>query len=246
MEFTISEIISILFKRIWLIAICVVLGTGGSFIVTKYVVDEEYTSSVSMYVAPNRDNPEIIASLNDLTYAQEVVNTYIVILKTNNFLDNVAKTSGRDYSIKELRKMIAINAVNGTEIFEIHVTSKDPVDSLILANTISKLAPQKIIEIKNADAVKEVDPATLPTEPSAPDVLMNTVIGFALGLVIGVMAVFLLEIIDKRVKDEDDLLKHYNVPILGIVPMIEENKEDMTGNGNKKSKTGEKNYPAAY
>jgi capsular polysaccharide biosynthesis protein len=84
------------------------------------------------------------------------------------------------------------------------------------------LAPEKIIEIKDADAVRVVDPATLPDKSSSPNVLQNTAIGFTLGLMIGIMTVLIIEMLDKRIKDEDDLLKHYDVPILGIIPIIEE------------------------
>lgn len=51
---------------------------------------------------------------------------------------------------------------------------------------------------------------------------MNTAIGLALGRVLGVLAAFLIFFLDKRVKDEDDILRHYDVPILGVVPLIEE------------------------
>ena len=222
MELSLSEIFSILMKRIWLIAICLILGTAVTFAVTEYFIDEEYTASVSMYAAPNNQDVDVYASLSELNYAQQVVNTYIEILKTKTFMESVARVSGLGYSIDDLEKMVEINAVNETEIFEVQVTSTDPEASFLLANTIAKLAPQKIIEIKDTDAVRIVDPAKLPTEPSAPNVLLNTIIGFALGLVIGIMIAFLLEMLDKRVKDEDDILKHYEVPILGMVPIIKE------------------------
>ena len=204
-EYSLSEIFSILITRIWIIVLCIVLGTAGTFLITKYVIQEEYTASVSMYVAPNTGNVDLLASLNELNYAQEVVNTYIEILKTDIFLNSVSKTSGYKYTANELNKMIIMKAVNNTEIFEVQVTTNDPGQSLAIANTISQLAPQKIIEIKDADAVRVVDPATLPTGPSAPNVLMNTAIGLILGLMLGVMIAFVLSILDKRIKDEEDL-----------------------------------------
>jgi capsular exopolysaccharide synthesis family protein len=36
----------------------------------------------------------------------------------------------------------------------------------------------------------------------------------------GVMAAFLFEILDKRVKDEDEILTRHNVPVLGLIPLI--------------------------
>lgn len=220
-EYSLSEIFSILFKRVWIIVLCAVIATVGTFIVTKYIIDEKYTASVSMYVAPNSANVDVLASLSELNYAQEVVNTYIEILRTNSFMTSVAYTSGLGYSQKDLAEMVEINAVNNTEIFMVQVVTEDPNDSLILANTIAQMAPQKIIEIKDADAVRVVDPAILPLEPSSPNVLMNTAIGLALGLMAGVMLAFLLEMLDKRVKNEDDIVKRYNIPVLGSVPRFE-------------------------
>ncbi len=221
MEYKVSEVIAILFKRIWIIALLVLLGTGGTFAVSKYAIDKEYTATVTMYVAPNRDNPDIFASLSDLNYAQEVINTYIVILETNNFLRTVADQSGLDYSVKELKDMIKMKPVEDTEIFEISVTSKNPRHSLILADTITETAPKRIIEIKNADAVRAVDPAILPEKPSAPKLLLNTAIGFILGLAAGVIAAFLLERLDKRINEEEDLRSGYDEPILGVIPLME-------------------------
>jgi len=220
-EYSLSEIFSILIKRAWIIVLCVVIATAGAFIVTKFVIDEKYTSSVSMYVAPNSNNVDVLASLSELNYAQEVVNTYIEILKTNSFMTSVAYASGLGYSQKDLAEMVEINAVNDTEIFMVTITTEDADHSLKLANTIAQMAPQKIIEIKDADAVRVVDPAVLPIEPSSPNVLKNTAIGLALGLMAGVMLAFLLEMLDKRVKSEDELVRRYNLPVLGSVPRFD-------------------------
>lgn len=222
-EYSLLDLIEILLKRIWLIVLCVLIGTTGSFLVTKFVIEDEYTTAVSMYVAPNKDSStNVIASLNELNYAQKVVDTYIEILKTNSFMRSVSEVSDLGYSAGEIKSMIEISAINNTELFEIKVTTNNPEESLALANTISGLAPTKIIQIKDADAVRVVDPATLPQTPSAPNLLLNTGIGFVLALMIGVMLAFVLEMLDKRVKDEDDLLKRYDIPVLGIVPHMED------------------------
>jgi len=221
-EISLEEIFTILIKRLWIIVLCFVLCTAGTFIVNNYLIDEEYTASLSMYAAPNSQDADVMASLNELNYAQKVVNTYIEILKTDDFNEAVAKASDLGYSYEDLAKMVEINAVNNTEIFEVKVTTKDPEDSFVLANTIAWLAPQKIIKVKNADAVNVVDSVRMPAEPSAPNVIKNTAIGSLSGLILGVIIAFLLEMMDKRVKDEDDLMKHFDGPILGSIPEFEE------------------------
>ena len=86
-----------------------------------------------------------------MNYAQKIVNTYIEILRTDIFLKSVAKQASLRYPPDQLLEMIEMQAVNNTEIFEIKVTTNSPEESLLLATTISELAPRKIIEIKNAN-----------------------------------------------------------------------------------------------
>ncbi len=221
MEYTVSEILSMLYKRMWIIMICVILWSFGTYGITKLFIDERYAASVSMYAAPINSGTDIYASLNMLNYAKQVVNTYIEILCTNAFLNSVAKESRLNYSVNELKKMITIKVVGNTEIFRVQVVTKDPKESLLLANTVARLAPRKILEIRNVDAVKIVDPAVIPEIPSSPNILLNTVAGFAVGLFSGILLAFISGIFDKRIKDEDDLLKRYSVPLLGVVPTIE-------------------------
>lgn len=220
-EYSLSEIFSIIIKRIWIILICAALLTGGVFIISKYVIEEQYTASVSMYAVPKTDNDDPYASLNELYYSQAKINTYIEILGTNAFYRSLSKISGLKYSAGELKEMVKMNGVKGTEIFQILVTTKNPDDSFTLARSISSLAPQKIQEIENVDILKVVDPPIRPTVPSSPNAMLNTIIGLALGLLSGIVIVIILEKLDRRIKDEDDLLMNYNLPILGRVPKIE-------------------------
>ncbi|MEG0579278.1 MAG: capsular biosynthesis protein, partial [Niameybacter sp.] len=57
--------------------------------------------------------------------------------------------------------------------------------------------------------------------PSSPNVLLNTLIGFMLGGVLSVLGVLVAAMLDNRVKDEEDLKKYYDMPILGAIPDLE-------------------------
>ncbi len=223
-KYSMKDVLAILFKRLWIVLLSIAVASGGAYLVSTYLMQKIYTTSVSMYVASESEPSDVYASLNELTYAQEVVNTYIEILKTNTFLSKVTEASGLEYSSGELSDMIEINAVNKTEIFRVTVKTGAPIDSYILANKIAELAPLKIVEIKGAGIVRVVDKATLPKKPSSPNIMVNTVIGAALGTILGIMLALMLEMMNKRVKDEEDITKHYNVPILGRVPVMKEKR----------------------
>ena len=192
----------------------------GAYLLSNYVMEETYTTSVSMYVASETETTDVYASLSELNYAQEVVNTYIEILKTKTFLSEVAKASSTGYSGDQLANMIEMNAVNKTEIFRITVRTGSPRDSYTLANKFAELAPSKITEVRGSGVVRVVDKATVPRKPSSPNIMMNTIIGAALGIIAGIMLSIMIEMMNKRVKDEEDITKHYNVAILGRIPVM--------------------------
>ncbi len=194
---------------------------AAAFLYTTYLVDEEYTAEVKMYVAPNADEANRSASLSELNYAQAVVRTYIEILRTDSFMQSVAEVGNFDYTPAELRSMVSMSAVNNTEIFRIRVVSSEPEETYRLTQTIAELAPEKIIEIKDADAVRVVDPPIMPRQASGPNLIRNIAVGFALGIVLGFGISLVLELANRRVKNAEELQRLYKLPVLGTVPMHE-------------------------
>lgn len=63
-----------------------------------------------------------------------------------------------------------------------------------------------------------LSPAVAPLKPSSPKVLLNTALAVFLGLLLGVGAALLLELIDQRVRGAEDLALLDGVPLLGIIP----------------------------
>jgi len=63
-----------------------------------------------------------------------------------------------------------------------------------------------------------VTPASPPTSPSSPKVKRNTALGLLLGLLLGLTAAFLLERLDRRMKNPEDLEETYQLPLLAAVP----------------------------
>jgi polysaccharide biosynthesis transport protein len=60
--------------------------------------------------------------------------------------------------------------------------------------------------------------ATVPTSPSSPKVVRNTVLGALLGLVLGICLVFLIERFDRRMREPRDFERLYGLPLLGVIP----------------------------
>lgn len=224
MNITLKDLMKLLSKNLLLLAACALVGAAVSFAVFKFVVKPNYISTVKLYVYTKDDGVSIgeYNNLNDLNYAQKIVNTYIEMLRTDSFFKAVKDKAALDYSVEDLKQMIQFSVLNNTEVFQVSVSSHRPEDAKQIADTVTSLAPQTIGGIKESALLKVVDSATFPTKPSSPKVPLDSAVGFLIGLVCAVAFVLVREMLDVRIKQEDDLTSRYNIPILGSVPAFPE------------------------
>lgn len=220
-EISLQEIFIILWDKALLILLCILVGGIGAWSISHYIIDPTYTSRISMYVNNNQEPQSTVANINDINASQKLVSTYIEILKSDNVLGKVSAAIDAEYTTDELREMMTASSVNGTEIFEVKVTTKDPEEAAHIANTIAAVAPEEIIRVVKAGSVELIDEAVPATSPTAPNTMLNTIIGMMLGAVLSVLGVLVASMLDNRVKDEEDLKKYHDLPILGCIPDLE-------------------------
>lgn len=223
MEFTLKELIDVIMKKKTFILIITMVCLCSFFIYSKFVMKPSYTATLQMYVNPN--TKESITSLSDINYAQKLVNTYINFLQTNTFYNQVIEASGLNYTVKELKLMTEIKAINNTEIFSISVTTHHPNDSYRLVLIMEEIAPTLIKSIKYTAEISVVDPAVLPTIPSKPNILSNTILGGLSGLILSIAFFILWEILDVKLKNQEDLENKYQIPIIGVIPNFYDQKD---------------------
>lgn len=223
MDITLKDLMKLLSKNLILLVACSLAGLAVSFSIVKFLVRPTYISTVKLYVYTS-DNATVdnYNNLNDLNYAQKIVNTYIEMLRTDSFFKAVKDRADLNYSVDDLEDMTQFSVLNNTEVFQVSVSSHHPEDAKKIADTITDLAPQTISGIKESALLKVVDSATFPTKPSSPRIPIDSAIGFLLGLIISIVFVLAKEMFDVRIKQEEDLTSKYNIPILGTIPAFPE------------------------
>jgi capsular exopolysaccharide synthesis family protein len=223
MEFKIKDIIELILRRIIWLIIGLFAGLLTSFLFSKLILNPSYTASVLLYVLP--DDSETGVNLNELNYAQKVVTTYINFLNTNVFYEKVQDDTGLYYTINQLKNMTSVKTVNNTEIFQISVTTHSAEDAYTLAESMERIAPQLIKSIKPSATISVVDPVIFPDKPSGPNIIKNTVLGGISGLATVFIIIFLIEILDVTLKNKEDLIANYQLPVLGEIPNLYSSKQ---------------------
>ena len=217
------DIIKIIAKWWWLVAIVSILCASGMYVYSEYFEDDIYVSKGSFYIRSATTNIEniTIATLNANTRFSE---TYIELAKSDSVLEKVSQELvNKGYqpaSAVALRSVLRFSVLNETEVLEVSAENRDPQKAQDITNAVLKVAPQEIKNIVKAGGAEVVDEAKLPTQPTYPNVLKKTLIGFFVGFVIGCVIIFILEFFDLRIKPDNNLEEMYGIPVIGNIPEI--------------------------
>lgn len=220
-ELTVINVVKMMLKRWWIILLACIVGGTAFFSYNKYVVDPVYTAQGSLFVNNVREKKNDNVNIGDVTTSQMLVWTYIELLNSNTFMTKVADSCALGYSSGELARMVSLSSQNETEIMKITATSTNPEYSQKIVNTILDEAPFEIDRIIKGGSVEVVDYARCPQKPSGPNVMIRTLIGIVLGGIISCGVILLKEILNNKVKDEDDLTTLYQIPVLGTIPHVD-------------------------
>ena len=220
----------------WMLLLSAIVG-GALFLgYTWFMVEPTYQASCTMYAVNSvtLGSARVSISSADISATRSLLTTYGVILKSRLTLEEVIEKAGVNYSTGKLSSMIASSAVSNTEILQITVTSTDPTEACLIANTIAEVLPEKITKIVKASSVEIVDLAVVPSKAADPDYMKNTAIGALLGLILCAAAILLFQfLLNDTIESEDwvrDTFKDV-APVIGRIPLSGDAKADKYGYG---------------
>ena len=157
----------------------------------------------------------VSASTASRSLAAEIANTYV-----SEFVKEQRISNRRYFKAAATLVDKQLAAIPSAQRF-----STAAVDLQNRAESLSLLAELQY------DGVKVGRPALTPTGPSSPRAKRDTIIGGALGLLVGIGLIFLLEHLDHRIREPEDLAKLYSVPLLGIVRESQSIARNSQGDG---------------
>lgn len=220
-EIDVLQLMRALWQRMWAILLAAVVFGGAAFTYAAYFITPLYEAEALMYVNNSSfslGSTSFSITSSELTAAQSLVDTYIVILESRATLNEVIKETGLAYSYKELKEMISSEAVNSTEVFNIKVTSDNPREAERIANSIARILPNKIANVVEGSSVRIVDHAVMPEEKVSPNITMISIIGFFMGSIIACAIIVIKTLLDTQIHSEEYLMQTYDLPVLAVIP----------------------------
>ncbi len=228
-------------KRIWIVILVGVLVAALGFVGSKFLIEPTYSSTVKFYVNNISSSSSTgVVSSSQILAAQQLVNTYSQILDSTPTYDEIINDTGYSYTPAQLSNMIESGSSNETEIMYVTVTANDPNEAASIAESITKVLPERISEVIAGAKVVVIEPAKANNSKVFPNVLKYTALGLVIGAFGAAFVLALLAMLDNKIHDEEYITQTYNCPILSKIPSLTEKNHGKNVN-DRKSKTAVSN-----
>jgi chain length determinant protein EpsF len=142
------------------------------------------------------------------------VNTQVSMQKESEVRDALEAQKNRVLELKKLRDEVSVL------VQDVESTQRE-YDSIN-----QRLAQTSLESQKQQTNIVQLTPAMEPVKPSSPKILLNIVLSIFLGGMLGVGVALLMELMDRRIRSEEDLEAAMGIPVLGMLRIEKPNSSD--------------------
>ncbi len=158
------------------------------------------------------------------SFAEKQMSSYAQVATSPLVLRPVITELDLGLTPAQLAKSVSAIVPSDTVILEIGVTRPRPDEASAIAdavarelsNVAARLSPERA-DGSQAVRATTVAPAVPPTDPSSPNVPRNLALGALLGLLLGIGMVMLRNVLDTKVRSEQDVRALTDSSILGVI-----------------------------
>ncbi|MGN1051140.1 MAG: YveK family protein [Acutalibacteraceae bacterium] len=217
-----GKIFRIIKKRIVPMVLCVLIFTATFFVGAKFLVPKKYTSTEVLYITTKTQAGSVYEGYNGLAYTLNATDTFVEMLKTNNFFDLIAsyveEKTGEYTLTKDISKMVSYSVEEDIALINVSVTDEDPKRAYIVAKGVAKIAPTVIDGLRSSAELKVVNKPTKPYAPSSPNLKKYVVLGFMFGMLLCVVYIIYKYFTDNIIRKEDEIESLYDMPVIAYIP----------------------------
>lgn len=230
MQIDLMEVFFALKKRILIIAAAFLAGAALAGAYTKLLVTPVYSSTAKLLVLSKETT---LTSLADLQLGTQLASDYSVLLTSRPVLQETVENLDLKEGYGALRSHISVVNPADTRILEITVTDPDPEMAKTIVNELADVSSAYIGRQMEVVPPKVIEEGVVPSAPTSPNVMKNTILGALAGLVIAAGIIVVRTIINDTIRSEDDVEKYLGIPVLASIP---DRKDYISGRTSKQAK----------
>ncbi|EGO8860056.1 hypothetical protein J7G08_002595 [Enterococcus faecalis] len=191
----------------------------GTYYITKIFIPSQYKATVQLIGRNEQATNETVSSAN---LQLLMVNTYKELVKSSIILgearNNFEKDTGKNLNISELQKILKIDGQENSQIFTISVTYSNPKSAKLLVGKIGDALVNNVsILLGNDTKLAIISPAESSYKPVAPNIKLNSMLGFLLGMLLSVGIVYVKDIKSSTLEEFDSISDELGLKNLGNI-----------------------------
>lgn len=224
MEIDIFSLLKSVLKRWYLVLLSALLGAGILFVYSYFFITPTYTSSSTLYISMTTVSDGIEKQTsNDVAAAQRLATSYAAFFQSSSVSEAVADQMNNQYSARQIQNSTSVEVPEDTQIITVSISTSNAKTSQTIASLIVSEGIKKIQEVSNSDNIAIIDEADLPTAPSSPNIMLNTILGFIVGLLISVVVICIFDVYNTRIKSPQDFADTFkDIAVIGVIPKMQE------------------------
>ncbi|HEX8036877.1 MAG TPA: polysaccharide biosynthesis tyrosine autokinase [Ktedonobacterales bacterium] len=205
-------------RWLWLLCLCTVVAAASGYVASK-AQHPVYRATTVLIVEPQGTSGQDL--FNALQVSEQLAVTYAGLVQQPIVLDRAAQQL-KGVSAATLAREVKATADTGAPIVRIQVDDTNPVRAATVANAVALALTTVLLERGFASSegvipLQQFQPAVPPNAPDHPKALLNAAIAAALGLILAVILVLLIEFLDDRIRTPVQAEAVVDAPLLGNI-----------------------------
>ena len=220
---TIRDCLRVLREQWFVLLLALLVGLAGAAAVF-YLRPPEYTAKLTMYVS-SQGGDTTSAAYQGAQLSQQRVSSYVQLVSSRRVSEDVIRKLRVPATPEDLSEQITASSSIDSVLIDIAVVDQSPVRAAQLANAVGEVFTGLVSELERpvtsglpqAVAVRVVQPAAVPVEPSSTGLPVTLALGIVGGLALGVGGAFVRNSLDISVKSPEHLRESAGAPNLGTI-----------------------------
>lgn len=186
-------------------------ATGSILVTNGSIINDTQSSATSSTSSRNVSYTDINASL-------QLADTINDILNTNDIYKELSNEDSNRYTYSNLKSRSSVRRRSSESLFiDVTFVASTPEEALRLTNKFLNLTPDYV---KNYIPSANTAIATQPDRAGKtyPRTSLYTLAAGFCGVIIAYAIVYIISLTNNSINDEDDIVNHYDIPVLGNVP----------------------------
>ncbi|MBN9389553.1 MAG: hypothetical protein J0I20_16105 [Chloroflexi bacterium] len=225
-----KEILKIISKRWWL---ALVVAIAAMIVAFLYSIAQPKIYETTITILGKTAKPDVGL---DNTVKSEILRLP-TRLKSTDLASKIDQRGHFDLGADTIAAKITATPKQDNYYLLLTVDDTDPVRAAAIANTAADIISEDILQAETLapDDSKiffdKTAKAPVPDRPSTPRTNLNTAAAGALGLVVGLILIFVVDFFDTSMRSQEDVERQTGLNVLGNIPAWKHNQRKMTLSG---------------